>query len=90
MFGARSHAVVDGTRSSSSAFKFQSGRLCGKGDPMISVIVPMAVWRELAGKADRQSWVGRTIDVQATPHRIRSKFINLEIRAADQVQSDSP
>jgi hypothetical protein len=60
----------------------------GKGEPTLSVIVPIAVWRELAGDEDPRSWVGRTVDVQATPQRIR-RFINLEIRAADQLQSNS-
>jgi hypothetical protein len=59
----------------------------GKGDPVVSVIVPIAQWRELAGRADPMRWVGRTVEVQATPQLVRGSFINLAISVADQLRT---
>lgn len=58
----------------------------GKGDPMVSVIVPEPVWREVAGRADPARWIGRTVEVQATPQHVGAKFINLQIAAGDQIR----
>lgn len=57
----------------------------GKSDPSISIMMPVAVWRKLAGDVDPRTWERRTVEVQATPARVGSKFINLPISAADQV-----
>lgn len=59
----------------------------GKGERMISVIMSLAVWRELAGNANPQRWVHRTIEVAATPQPAGDKFINFTVSAADQVRS---
>jgi hypothetical protein len=56
---------------------------------MVSVIMPLAVWREVAGGADPPDWLHRTLEVQATPQPIGTKFINLSIATADQLQSDA-
>lgn len=61
----------------------------GKGDPMVSVIVPAAVWREVAGRADPARWVGFTVEVQATPQHVGPKFINLQIAAGDQIRVEN-
>jgi hypothetical protein len=63
----------------------------GKGKRMLSVIMPLSVWRQLAGDAEPARWMGRTVDVQARPQPIGRKFINFTIVAADQLSvSPSP
>ena len=46
----------------------------------------IAVWKQLAGKAAPGSWKGKTIEVQATPQLVQSKYMNLTIAEAAQLR----
>jgi Cysteine-rich secretory protein family len=60
----------------------------GKTDryKMLSVIIPIAVWREFAGQATPDSFRGKIIQVQATPQLIENKYIDLSISTATQLR----
>ena len=53
---------------------------------MLSVIIPMAVWRQIAGTADPGSFKGKIIEVQTTPQVAGGKFVNMRISAAAQLR----
>ena len=53
---------------------------------MLSVIVPLAVWKQLAGKGAPATWKGKTIEVQATPQLVQQKYLNLTIAEAAQLR----
>ena len=53
---------------------------------MLSVIIPMAVWRQIAGTADPGSFKGKIIEVQTTPQVAGGKFVNMRISAAPQLR----
>jgi hypothetical protein len=57
---------------------------------MLSVIVPIAAWRTLAGTAAPATWVGKTIDVVATPELTDGVYLNLSIATAAQVTVVAP
>ncbi len=57
----------------------------GKGEPMVSVIVPDAVWRELANKANPATFAGKTVEVETSPQLVDHKFLNLPIATASQL-----
>lgn len=46
---------------------------------MLSVIMPIAVWKQIAGKATPDSFKGKTIEVQATPQLVQGKYMNLMV-----------
>lgn len=46
---------------------------------MLSVIVPIALWNEIAGKATPASFKGKTVEVQASPQLVKGKYMNLTI-----------
>ncbi len=52
---------------------------------MLSVLIPIAVWRQLAGRAKPESYAGKTLDVEATPVFVQNKFLNLPVTLATQV-----
>lgn len=51
---------------------------------MLSVLIPIAVWKQLAGKATPASFKGKTVEVQATPTLVQQKYLNLKIAGAEQ------
>jgi len=53
---------------------------------MLSVIVPIAVWRQIAGTAEPGSFKGKVIEVQTTPQVAGGKYVNMRISAAAQLR----
>lgn len=53
---------------------------------MLSVLIPVAVWKQLAGKGAPATWKGKTIEVQATPQLVQRKYMNLTIAEAAQLR----
>ncbi len=53
---------------------------------MLSVLIPIAVWKQLAGKAKPASFKGKTVEVQATPTLVQQKYLNLKIAEAEQLR----
>jgi Cysteine-rich secretory protein family len=51
----------------------------------LSVIVPVAVWRQIAGSAEPGSFKGKVIEVQTTPQVAGGKFVNMTVSAAAQL-----
>jgi hypothetical protein len=71
-----------GIRNSETAFlQLAAG---GSRYKMISVIVPVAVWRQIAGTAEPGSFKGKVIEVQTTPQVAGGKYVNMRISAATQ------
>jgi hypothetical protein len=54
---------------------------------LMSVIIPVAVWRQLAGAAEPGSFQGKKIEVQSTPAVVGGKNVNLYISAATQLRA---
>ena len=53
---------------------------------MLSVIIPIAVWRQIAGTAEPGSFKGKIIEVQTTPQVAGGKYVNMRISAATQLR----
>ena len=53
---------------------------------MLSVIIPIAVWRQIAGTAEPGSLKGKIIEVQTTPQVARGNYVNMRISAAAQLR----
>lgn len=53
---------------------------------MMSVIIPVAVWRQIAGTAEPGSFKGKVIEVQTTPQVAGGKYVNMRISAAAQLR----
>ena len=53
---------------------------------MLSVIIPIAVWRQIAGAAEPESFKGKIIEVKATPQVAGGKYVNMRISAATQLR----
>jgi hypothetical protein len=51
----------------------------------VSVLIPIAVWRQIAGTAEPASFKGKIIEVQTTPQVAGSKYVNMRISAATQL-----
>jgi hypothetical protein len=51
---------------------------------MVSILIPREVWGELGGNPD--PFVGRTIEVDGTPHLYRGTYINVPITVAGQLR----
>ena len=60
----------------------------GKGSryKVLSVIVPIAVWRQIAGSAEPGSFKGKIIEVQTTPQVAGGEYVNMRISAATQLR----
>ena len=56
----------------------------GGGEPMVSVIVPLAVWKQL--HASPAAYEGKIVEVQTTPQLVDHKFLNLPIVTAKQLR----
>jgi hypothetical protein len=52
----------------------------------LSVIVPLAVWRQIAGAAEPGSFKGKVIEVQTTPQVAAGKYVNMKISGATQLR----
>ncbi|MCX5745129.1 MAG: CAP domain-containing protein [Proteobacteria bacterium] len=71
---------------SATAFlSFEVGK--PKGYELVSVIVPLAIWQTLARGAAPGAWIGRTLDVEATPQLVKGKYLNLAIVLASQLRA---
>ncbi len=53
---------------------------------MLSVVIPIAVWKQIAGKATPASFKGKTIEVQASPQLVKAKYMNLTISEPAQLR----
>jgi hypothetical protein len=53
---------------------------------MLSVIIPIAVWRQIAGTAEPGSFKGKVIEVQTTPQVVKGNYVNMTISAATQLR----
>jgi hypothetical protein len=53
---------------------------------MLSVIISIAVWRQIAGTAEPGSFRGKVIEVQTTPQVAGGKYVNMRISAATQLR----
>ena len=74
-----------GIRNSETAFlQLAAGE--GSRYKMMSVIIPIAVWRQIAGTADPGSFRGKVIEVQTTPQLAGGKYVNMRISAATQLR----
>lgn len=51
---------------------------------MVSILIPRDVWGELGGNPD--SFVGRTVEVDGTPHLYKGEYINVPITIASQLR----
>jgi hypothetical protein len=72
-----------GKRNSETVFlQLASGE--GSRYKILSVIIPIAVWRQIAGTAEPGSFKGKTIEVQTTPKVVRSNYVNMVISVATQ------
>jgi hypothetical protein len=81
------HGTVDygGMSNSETVFlRFATGQ--GSRYKMLSVIIPIAVWRQVAGTAEPGSFKGKIIEVQTTPKLVRGNYINMPIAAATQLR----
>ena len=56
----------------------------GKRYKMVLILIPRDVWGELGGKPD--PFVGRTVEVDGTPHLFRGDYINVPITIAGQLR----
>jgi hypothetical protein len=46
---------------------------------MLSVIIPITVWRQIAGTAEPGSFKGKIIEVQTTPQVVGGNYVNMRI-----------
>jgi hypothetical protein len=52
---------------------------------LVSVLIPIDIWKKMTKNAKPASFKGRTLDVSATPQLVQSKYINLPISSARQL-----
>ena len=57
---------------------------------MLSVLIPISVWKQLAGKATPASFKGKALEVQATPQLVQQKYLNLTIAEPAQLRVLAP
>jgi hypothetical protein len=74
-----------GMRNSETVF-LQLAAGDGSRYKMLSVIMPIAVWRQIAGNAEPGSFKGKIIEVQTTPQLAGGKYVNMRISAATQLR----
>jgi hypothetical protein len=72
------------TNSETAFLRLAAGE--GSRYKMLSVIIPIAVWRQIAGTAEPGSFKGKTIEVQTTPRVAEGKYVNMRISAATQLR----
>lgn len=54
-------------------------------DTVVSIIVPVDVWKTLGGGKKPETFKGRAVTFEGTPERVDAKFINVNISDAAQV-----
>jgi Cysteine-rich secretory protein family len=52
----------------------------------LSVIVPLTIWRQIAGADDPGSFKGKVIEVQTTPQVAGGKYVNMKISGSTQLR----
>jgi Cysteine-rich secretory protein family len=73
-----------GMRNSETAFlQLAAGE--GSRYKTVSVLIPIAVWRQIAGTAEPASFKGKIIEVQTTPQVAGGKYVNMRISGATQL-----
>jgi uncharacterized protein YkwD len=75
----RGGMMVEGDR----AF-LEIGLRTGKRYKMVLILIPRDVWGEIGGKSD--PFVGKTVEVDGTPHLFRGAYINVPITVAGQLR----
>jgi hypothetical protein len=82
----RGTVTFAGMRNSETVFlQLAAGE--GSRYKMLSVIVPIAVWRQIAVAAEPKSFKGKTIEVQTTPKVIGGRYVNMMVSAATQLRA---
>lgn len=57
----------------------------GPNRKLVSVLVPIDVWKQLTNNGKPAAYKGRTLDVTSTPMVVQGKYINLPISSARQL-----
>lgn len=52
---------------------------------MVSILIPLAVWKQLSPSAPPKQWIGRTVEVASAPQLVQTKYLNLPIVEARQL-----
>jgi hypothetical protein len=78
--------VAYGGMRNSETVSLQFAASEGSNYKALSVIIPIAVWRQIAGTADPGSFKGKVIEVQTTPQVAGGKYVNMRISAATQLR----
>ena len=78
--------VAHGGMRDSETVSLQFAASEGSSYKVLSVIIPIAVWRQIAGTADPGSFKGKAIEVQTTPQVAGGKYVNMRISAATQLR----
>jgi uncharacterized protein YkwD len=79
----RGKVLHGGMMDSETAF-LQIGERQLKNYKMISILIPRAVWQQLGGAPDKI--VGKTVEVDGTPHLVQGVYINVQITIASQLR----
>lgn len=79
----RGTVLHGGMMDSETAF-LQIGERQLKNYKMISVLIPKAIWAQLGGSPAK--FVGKTIEVDGTPHLVQGQYINVVISVAGQLR----
>jgi len=79
----RGTVLHGGMMDSDTAF-LQIGLRKLKRYKMVSVLIPRDVWQAMGGKA--AAFVGKTIEVEGTPHLVQSIYVNVPITVARQLR----
>ncbi len=79
----RGKVLHGGMMDSDTAF-LQIGERVLQNYKMISVLIPKAVWAQLGGSPDK--FVGKTIEVDGTPHLVQGQYINVVISVPGQLR----
>jgi hypothetical protein len=77
-------SLIRGTVSHAGTIAGATFLQLGRNEPMVSVIVPTAVWHQLGGAP--AGYEGKTVEVDATPQLVDGKFLNLPIATAKQLR----
>jgi hypothetical protein len=78
--------VAYGGEMNTSTVFLKIGESTGGVYEMLSVVIPRALWTEIAGTATPASWKGATLEVSASPQLVKGKFMNLTIADPSQLR----
>jgi cysteine-rich secretory family protein len=80
----RGTVAYGGMMDSATAF-LMIGRRDTKRYKMLSVLIPVALWKQLArGAAPDKAFAGKTLEIEATPVFVQNTYVNLPISVASQ------